>query len=412
MKRVLVVEDSHMVTKVIRHVLGGSRLIQVDYAASMAAASALLDKQDYFCCLVDLGLPDAPSGEIVDLMLSKKLPCIVLTASFDEQRRGELLKKGVVDYVTKEGRYSYELALNTIHRLILNTQYKVLVVDDSAVQRRMLSQLFKLQLFNVYEAEDGVDAVKLILDNPDIRLLVTDYQMPRMDGFELVKNLRVKYEKSDLIIIGLSSEDDRSLSARFIKYGANDFLQKPFNHEEFFCRINHNVEFLELIERIKDAANRDELCACYSRSHFFRVAEQRINQAEDKNTPLSLAVLELEGFDLFNEQQGFNAGDEALKLLAGRLMKSFDRFFLARLGGCKFAVLMPGLDNQKACAYVEKVRQLLAASTVSLPEGQFSFGVAAGVSSRRVQNADQLLSSAISCLQRANDAGGDIVIGD
>ena len=74
-----------------------------------------------------------------------------------------------------------------------------------------------------------------MLANPDIKILITDYNMPRMDGFELVKTIRGKYEKTDLVIIGLSSDEDGSLSARFIKNGANDFLRKPFNHEEFFC---------------------------------------------------------------------------------------------------------------------------------------------------------------------------------
>ncbi|WP_370981358.1 response regulator [Agaribacterium sp. ZY112] len=412
MKPVLVVEDSTMVTKVIRHVLGQSQKINVDYAGSLAEAQALLAKKDYFCALVDLSLPDAPSGEVVDEVLAKNIPCIVLTSTFDEKRRTELLNKGVVDYVTKEGRYSYELALATIHRLIKNQDVKVLVVDDSKTQRKVLSQLFRLHLFQVLEAEDGVHAIKQILEHSDICLLVTDYNMPRMDGFELIKNLRAKYEKSDLVIVGLSSEEESSLSAKFIKSGANDFLKKPFNHEEFFCRINHNVEFLELIESIRDAANRDELCSCYNRSYFFKHGELILQKAKESASPLSLALIEIENFEQFQAERGNDESVLVLQQVAQRLNSHFERFFFARVADSTFAVLMPGLDNEKACAYVDQVRQLCTSKAFQGGCQEHFLGFSAGITSFIKDQLDDVHREATSCLQRARDAGGALVIGD
>lgn len=413
MKSILVVEDSAMVMKVIKHVLSQSPFIRVDYATNFAEAKALVEQNDtYFAALVDLSLPDAPNGEVVDYVLSQSVPTIVLTASFDDKKREALLKKGIVDYVTKEGKYSYERALSTLHRLINNERIKVLVVDDSNAQRKLLFNLLKLHLFDVIEAKDGVDAIRVILDNPDIRLLITDFNMPRMDGCELVKNLRIKYEKSDLIIIGLSSESEGSLSARFIKYGANDFLRKPFNHEEFFCRINHNVEFLELIEKIRDAGNRDELTGVYNRKYFFRRGAEIHQSASQAEQTLSLAVVEIDDIADVYRRYGIETVDQVMYQLGQRFAEAFQRFFLCRGDEDKFFIVFPGLDNDKTVAYIDRVRQLVASEKICTEEADLPVSFTAGVSSMAVESIDALLDQAEQCLERAKDTGGDIVIGD
>ena len=107
-KKILVVEDSPIVTKIIRHVINTEPSIEAHYAASFTEARALVESlgDELFAALVDLNLPDAPDGEVVDYTLEKNLPTIVLTGSFDEARREKLLSKGIVDYVGKEGRYA------------------------------------------------------------------------------------------------------------------------------------------------------------------------------------------------------------------------------------------------------------------------------------------------------------------
>lgn len=413
MKSVLVVEDSPMVIKIIKHVLSQSPFIHVDYAMSLAEAKALVDGgREYFIAMVDLSLPDAPQGEIVDYALGNNIPTIVLTSSFDEKRREDLLAKGVVDYVTKEGKYSYEHAVKIIHRLIKNQATKVLVVDDSGTQRKFVCNLLRLHMFDVLEAQDGIEAIKVILENSDIRLLITDFNMPRMDGFELIKNLRVKYEKADLAIIGLSSEGEGALSAKFIKFGANDFLKKPFNHEEFFCRINHNIEFIELIETIQDAANRDELTGVYNRQYFFKKGEELFLAANSAGTPLAAAVIDLDHLSNVNSQYGHETGDQLMYQVAQRFEESFERFFLARGDGQQFFVLFSGLQNEKAVAYIERVRQIISSETFTTEVAELNVTYTAGVSNQLGSSIDELILHAMRCLKRAKDAGGDLVFGD
>jgi diguanylate cyclase (GGDEF)-like protein len=413
-KKILVVEDSEMVTKVLRHILQHTLTHELQFATSLADAKALCEQAEtpFFAALADLNLPDAPDGEVVDFLLGEKIPTIVLTSSYDEQRRETLFNKGIVDYVTKEGRYAYSKAVSMINRLEKNQHIKVLVVDDSDMSRKHLVNLLKRHLFQVLDAVDGVDAIKVLLENPDIKLLITDYNMPRMDGFELVKNLRYKYDKTDLIMIGLSGESSEALSAKFIKQGANDFLRKPFHPEEFYCRIIHNLESLELIERISYLAQRDQLTGLYHRHHFFNAARDIYRSAQEKSTPLAAVAINIDGFRELNQTHGNAWGDLALQHFAHQLNEMLGRFLLARADGDQFYVLLPGLDNEKAVSLIAKVRQLVAAEPMQINDTPYYFAFSAGVTAQFGNSLDEFIADAVTSLNHAREAGGNMTVDD
>lgn len=414
MNKILIVEDSDVVTKVLRHVVQASASFHAVYAASLAQAEALYAEHEgqFFAALVDLNLPDAPNGEVVDFTLKHKIPTVVLTGSYDEQRRETLFAKGIVDYVTKEGRYAYQNAVQMLHRLEKNQRVKVLVVDDSDMSRRHVVNLLKRHLFQIVEAADGVDAIKVLLDNPDIKLLITDYNMPRMDGFELVRNLRYKYDKTGLVMIGISGESSEALSAKFIKHGANDFLRKPFHPEEFYCRVLHNVESLELMEQVAYAAQRDQLTGLYHRHHFFNLARDLYRTTSARGTALAAAILNVDGLGYINEKYGSEWGDHALRCIAQHLEKMLQKFLLCRADGDDFYVLLSGLDNEKAVALIGEVRRLIAAEAIMLDNEPVYLSLSAGVTSQRGQSIDEQLAHAKRLLQLAKEAGGNMTVDD
>jgi diguanylate cyclase (GGDEF)-like protein len=414
MKKILIVEDSDVVMKVMRHLLLQYPQYQPLFATSMMQAKDAVKehRDDIFVALVDLNLPDSPDGEVVDYLLERKLPVIVLTGSYDDQKREQLFNKGIVDYVMKEGRSAYEKAVNLIARLEKNQHIKVLVVDDSEATLKHVGNLFRQHLFKVIEASDGVDAVKMLLENPDVKLLVTDYNMPRMDGFELVKNLRYKYNKTDLIIIGLSGESNEALSAKFLKQGANDFLRKPFFPEEFYCRITHNLESMELVSAINDLKQRDHLTGLFHRQYFFEASRELYRNASENLTPLALAVINIDNFSLINDQYGHESGDALLIHVARNLNHMLDRFLLCRANSDSFFVLLPGLDNEKAVALISRVRQLLSAEVCTINGEPKRAYFSSGVSNRHQEGIDQQIRFATHLLQLGKEAGGNMVLGD
>jgi two-component system sensor histidine kinase/response regulator len=250
---VLVVEDSRFFASVLRKGVEerlGRRMI---HAATRADLKKLLDiaANDYVAALVDLNLPDAPDGEAVDDIVKRGIPVIVFTGTFNDEVRDQMLAKNVVDYITKDNPGNADQVFGTLKRILSNHSTSVLVVDDSKVARKHICDLLTLHRFKAIEAPSGEEALRLLEGNPDIRVVVADYNMPGMDGCQLTKRIRGKYPKDKVAVIGLSAYGNTVLSARFMKNGASDFLNKPFLPEEFFCRIYQNLDSIEQIHSLR-----------------------------------------------------------------------------------------------------------------------------------------------------------------
>jgi len=258
--RVLIVEDSavfaNLVKKEVEAKLGMTVVLTKTYAETQKLLNDMeeenfFSEDNFFVAVCDLNLPDAPSGKVVDLVRSKNVPAIVFTAEFDDKIREMMWAKDIVDYVYKRGRLDVQYLVSLIKRIHSNRSIKILVVDDSRVFRRKICNLLEVHQYNVIAADDGVEALKKIQENPDIDLVITDYEMPKMDGFALTQKIREKYDKNLLAVIGISAHGEHDMAVRFLKNGANDFIVKPFFTEEFYCRVTQNVETIESFRRLK-----------------------------------------------------------------------------------------------------------------------------------------------------------------
>jgi PleD family two-component response regulator len=250
----LIIEDSLVQAKIVRkqfELLTGFAIL---VAASLSEAEALIaaHKDKLFVVITGLNLPDAPNGETVALCRTHKLPCVVLTASFDAALRQEFLEKRVADYFLKGSVDDIEPLVACVQRLYANRRVKALVVDDSATQRHAVQSMLATQCISSVEAADGREALDVLAKNPDIRLVITDFEMPRMDGLALVREIRAKYKLNDMVVIGISSIGSGPLTAKFLKYGANDFLTKPFEAEEFYWRVNQTLNVLDVLQDLRD----------------------------------------------------------------------------------------------------------------------------------------------------------------
>ena len=413
--KVLIVEDSSVILRVLKHLAKQSLELEPIFATSMVQAQQLYEKHkdELFAGIIDLALPDAPNGEMVDFLLSEGFPVIVLTGSYDEKRRETLVKKGVVDYVVKESRYSYRYAINMINRLYKNQSIQALVVEDSKQYRNHIVRLLEAHKYQVLEAENGVEAMAQLQNNPDIKMVITDYNMPEMDGFELVQAIRRQYEKAEMIIIGLSGEDGGLLSIKFIKNGADDFLNKPFQQEEFYCRITNNIESLEQMNRIQELANRDYLTSLYNRRYFCEEGDKLLKQAEKNNTEISIVAIDLDYFKSVNDEYGHEAGDEVLKFFSRELENILGRFLVARIGGEEFCIIVPGLSNNKVVNLMDGFKQHLAGQIVDVNDDDFvRIAFSAGITNIKQETINAMLNTADEYLYRAKEAGRNMVIGD
>ncbi|OJT99641.1 two-component system response regulator [Metarhizobium album] len=254
--RILVAEDSNVFTSMISTRLKELFDIEVEICRDFEEVQFAFDKSSEPIALAisNINLPGAENGEALDYLIDLSIPTIVFTGTFQEKIRDQILAKDIVDYVLKDNVFAVEMLAESVCRFLTNQRHHVLIVDDSATARALLSTRLKRYNFRVSVAENGAKALAILKANRDIGLMVTDYNMPDIDGFELTRRIRSSIGSHELRIIGVSSSTDRLLSARFLKAGGNDFMLRPFIDEEFYCRVNQN---LDTLVQIKSARRSD-----------------------------------------------------------------------------------------------------------------------------------------------------------
>jgi diguanylate cyclase (GGDEF)-like protein len=407
-EKILIVEDNKALSKLIVKKMEASLDFDVDAAYSYEEALRFVEKDsDYFVALLDLNLPDAPNGEVVDMILKHKIPSIVLTGSMDKEVREAILKKEVIDYVYKGNIDDVNYIFSLIERLHKNRDVKILVVDDSIPTRSQIRGFLQRHMFKVLVAAHGEEALAFLEDNPDIKLILTDYLMPVIDGVELTKEVRKRYSKNDLSIIAMTASNAELISARFLKIGANDFINKPFSQEEITCRINNSLDALEYIATIKQMAQSDFLSNLANRRYFFETMKTYVQEAKEKNEPFALGLIDVDQFKQINDDLGHNVGDCVIVALAELLKKHFgDDTFCARLGGDEFCVVLKNCDPKKALAYFVKFTDAVSRFAIKC-EGKKSLHVTVslGVTFSDVGSLEEIINQADKALYKAKHNG-------
>ena len=406
--KILIVEDNKALAKLIAKKMEDKVEMDIDIAHSLAEAQAFLtDPKEYFIALLDLNLPDAPNGEVVDYVISKGLPSIVLTGSMDEATRESFIHKDIVDYVYKGNMDDINYIFQIINRLSKNRQYKVMVVEDSAPFRSALKKILTSLQFQVFTAAHGEEAMNYFTDNPDIKLALCDYRMPVKDGLEVLKEIRAIGDKNQIGVLMMTSPSENVNGAIFLKNGANDFIAKPFVKEELICRVNNTIEAMENINQIADFANKDFLTGVYNRRYFYENMNEYVAYAEEHMEPYVVAMLDIDHFKKINDTHGHNSGDKVLKTLAKKLIdetKGDD--LIARFGGEEFCVILKNISNEDAVKFFVNLRANIANCKVQLKKEQISFTVSIGVAfSRSDYRLDELLELADEALYRAKENG-------
>jgi diguanylate cyclase (GGDEF)-like protein len=404
---VLVVEDSRSAATLIVRKLEKAGYKPV-WAMSYRAAKEILDtaSEQFAASLLDISLPDAPNGEIVDLMVSRGIPAIVFTASFSDEMQDTIWSRKIVDYVVKEGAYNIEYVISLIRRLELNRSIKVLVVDDSSVSRKIVRDFLEVHRYQVLEASDGKEALEILDAERGIKMIITDFSMPNMDGFELTGQVRCKYSKEELAIIGISAHGNPKMSARFIKNGANDFLDKPFSGDQFYCRITQNVEMLEQFETIRNASRKDFLTGLYNRRFFFESGEKMFAMCQRQNLAPVVAMIDIDHFKKINDTHGHDAGDAVLKTIAGIINARFrESDIVARMGGEEFCVLAPDMRDGNAARVFDSVRRLVDAMEVDVSGQKVKVTISIGICAAPCATLEDMLKEADHKLYDAKNKG-------
>jgi len=404
-KKLLVVEDSKPIARIIE-TIAKSLNFDVTLATSLKSVKKTIQEDNnFFAATVDYALPDAPDGEAIPYVLSKGIPSIVLTGMMDDDTRQKILNQPVIDYIPKENSQAFLYLKRILEYQLTNYIYGILVVDDSLSSRNHIVELLKRRNFTVYTATQGEEALAMLAENTDIKMVITDLEMPVMDGITLSNEIRKTYSREQLAIIGISGAVNGIHSARFIKNGADDFLRKPFCPEEFYCRITQNIDNLNNIEKIQHAANTDYLTELPNRRAFFAAAEPRVQEYIKDNVTYCVAILDIDFFKKVNDVHGHDAGDHILKVFALYLRKNLATGLLSRLGGEEFSVILSGSDKKELYTKLDKFREKVANYTVSYADKKINYSVSIGVVFNSKKTLTQQMIEADAALYFAKENG-------
>ncbi len=241
----------------------------------------------------------------------------------------------------------------------------VLLVEDSATTKAMLSKYLGPQ-YRLLHAKDGEEAWEILLTRPDVELVLTDIQMPRLTGQQLLARIR----KSDLarvanlpVIVMTAADDNSDRHLAFIN-GANDFITKPVDEIELTARINVHQRLARTIrdlessrQQLTELASTDSLTHLKNRRAFFESGAQMLSHAKRRKGDLSAIIADIDHFKRINDTHGHDVGDQVLVSVA-RNLASLGRGedVVARLGGEEFAILLPDTNRLGAAVFAERAR--------------------------------------------------------
>ncbi len=156
---------------------------------------------------------------------------------------------------------------------------RALVVEDEAMVRRTLKRILEGEGFEVEEAENGQEGLNALKDSLDLVLL--DIQMPVMDGFEFLRRLRSHEQFSELPVIMVTGIDGREDRLRAVEFGANDFINKPFDVAEVRVRTGAQLRLKRAADRLKRHGELLE-AQVRRRTEALRGALRREKEAREK----------------------------------------------------------------------------------------------------------------------------------
>ena len=297
---------------------------------------------------------------------------------------------------------------------------KVLLADDERIGRGLIGGWLKDWGYSVTAVSDGAAALRALADEPSIRLLIADWEMPELDGLELCRTIRAGTQEHYVYALLLTSRDDKADVIRGLDAGADDYLIKPANPLELRVRLRAGKRVVELQEelvRAKEAlrleAMHDALTGVLNRRAILARLDEEIARVARRGAPLSVVMVDLDHFKRINDEHGHSIGDSVLREAALRIrgvLRGYDGF--GRLGGEEFLVVSPECDLAGSLAQAHRVCRQFASTPIVTRAGALAVSASFGIASTQqapTATAAELMHAADAALYRAKRAGRNCV---
>ncbi|WP_299979663.1 diguanylate cyclase [Desulfobacula sp.] len=289
--------------------------------------------------------------------------------------------------------------------------YSVLIVDDDTAIKESVKKYLKIQNYEVKTALNAYEALE-ILNSFKADVVLTDIMMQGMDGLELTRKIKELYNIDVMVMTGYSAKYSYE---KAVQAGASDFIFKPFRFEELNLRIHRVLreasfkkERADLLKRLRKLAITDALTGLYNSRHFFSQIKIEIDRYKRYSRALSLLILDIDFFKVYNDTWGHLDGDKVLMGLGKTIkpcMRSMDTAY--RYGGEEFVILLPETGLQKACVVGARIKDNIAAQMFE-PEPGIKTSITVSLGATELvegENSKSFIRRADKALYKSKDTG-------
>lgn len=235
----------------------------------------------------------------------------------------------------------------------------ILIIDDDKMNITMARKVLS-DKYRVIPALKGKQALAY-LQNGDCDIILLDIKMPEMDGFEVLKRIRMIEHCRDIPVIFLTADNDSETETRCFEEGAIDYIRKPFVPEVMQSRVARVLELEELrsslarrleqktkeVSDMKSKSCQDALTGLWNRVY----TEETVNSMISRGVTGTFMMIDLDNFKAINDNYGHIAGDQTLKMFADTLLSfAGEKDVICRIGGDEFVVFAEGVTDKDKVA--------------------------------------------------------------
>ncbi len=243
---------------------------------------------------------------------------------------------------------------------------KLLIVDDNKQNIELLMELFRDD-YKIAAAVSAKRALKVAFSEAPPDIVLTDIMMPEMDGYELCRQLKEDSRTKSIPILFVTAISEVMDESRGFALGAVDYITKPFHPPMVKARVKLHLELKRKQELLEKYAFIDALTEIPNRRRFDEVIDREWHRALRASYPVSLMILDIDHFKLYNDSYGHGKGDDCLRRVAGSIAEVLRRSsdFVARYGGEEFVVILPDSDLSQALEAAKKIQDIIDALLIA-----------------------------------------------
>ena len=257
---------------------------------------------------------------------------------------------------------------------------KILLVEDSYIERTKLGCFLTEWGFEYTAVGSGTDAVKLLEGTEPPDLVLLDWLLPGLDGIDVLRRIRKLAQGSYVYTVMLTAKSQKQDRMKAMEAGADDYLAKPVDPAELRSRIVVGKRILDLQQSLRFAATHDFLTTLLNRSEILAALEREVSRGARDDKPASIILADIDHFKKVNDSLGHAAGDEVLKEVSRRLKADLRPYDLVgRYGGEEFLVILPGCNLSNGTKRADDIRKLVAAQPIKTADGSVTTTVSMGV---------------------------------